>query len=144
MKTSSALLAHNAGNSPVSGEFPAQRPVTRSFDISLICAWINGWVNNREAGGCFTNVSRALKNNLSKFVYCRNRTSYENFILKLCTCAQSHALGTCTKFQLEILTIDVISSIVYFREILLKSSRNVRETTPWWSETPPCSLRHCN
>ena len=24
--------------------------VTRSFDVSLICAWINDWVNNREAG----------------------------------------------------------------------------------------------
>ena len=32
-------------------EFPAQRPVTQSFDVfSLICAWINCWVNNREAG----------------------------------------------------------------------------------------------
>ena len=29
---------------------PPQRPVTRSFDVSLICAWINGWVNNRESG----------------------------------------------------------------------------------------------
>ena len=29
----SALLAICAGNSPVTGEFPAQRPVTRSFDI---------------------------------------------------------------------------------------------------------------
>ena len=28
-----ALLAICAGNSPVSGEFPAQRPVTRSFDV---------------------------------------------------------------------------------------------------------------
>ena len=28
-----SLLAICAGNSPVSGEFPAQRPVTRSFDI---------------------------------------------------------------------------------------------------------------
>ena len=27
------LLAICAGNSPVSGEFPAQRPATRSFDI---------------------------------------------------------------------------------------------------------------
>ena len=50
METFSALLAICAGNSPVSGEVPAQRPVTRSFGISLICAWINGWVNNREAG----------------------------------------------------------------------------------------------
>ena len=50
MKTFSALLALCAGNSPVPGEFPAQRPVTRSFDVSLICARINGWVNNGEAG----------------------------------------------------------------------------------------------
>ena len=33
METFSALLAMCAGNSPVTGEFPAQRPVTRSFDV---------------------------------------------------------------------------------------------------------------
>ena len=33
METFSALLAICVGNSPVSGEFPAQRPVTRSFDV---------------------------------------------------------------------------------------------------------------
>ena len=32
METFSALLAICAGNSPVPGEFPTQRPVTRSFD----------------------------------------------------------------------------------------------------------------
>ena len=32
------------------GEFPAQRPVTRSFDVLLVYAWINDWVNNSEAG----------------------------------------------------------------------------------------------
>ena len=48
----SALLALCARNSPVTGEFPSQRPVTRSFDVSLICALNKrlGWVNNREAG----------------------------------------------------------------------------------------------
>ena len=50
METFSALLVRCAGNSPVPGDFPAQRPVTRSFDVSLICAWINGWVNKRVAG----------------------------------------------------------------------------------------------
>ena len=49
METLSALLAICAGNSSVTGEFPTQRPVTRSFDF-FICAWINGWVNNGEAG----------------------------------------------------------------------------------------------
>ena len=33
METFSALLALSAGNSPVLGEFPAQRPVTRTFDV---------------------------------------------------------------------------------------------------------------
>ena len=33
METLSALLAFCAGNSPVTGEFPAQRPVTRSVDV---------------------------------------------------------------------------------------------------------------
>ena len=33
METFSALLAICAGNSPVPGEFPAQRPVTRNFDV---------------------------------------------------------------------------------------------------------------
>ena len=33
METFSALLALCAGNSPVPGEFPGQRPVTRSFDV---------------------------------------------------------------------------------------------------------------
>ena len=38
------------GNSPVTCEFPSQRPVTRALIFSLICAWINVWVNNHEAG----------------------------------------------------------------------------------------------
>ena len=33
METFSALLAICAGNSPASGEFPTQRPVTQSFDV---------------------------------------------------------------------------------------------------------------
>ena len=47
METFSALLDLCAGNSPVTGEFPAQRPVTRGFDVFFD---LHGWVNNREAG----------------------------------------------------------------------------------------------
>ena len=50
METFSALLAICVGNSPVPGEFPAQRPVTRSFDVFFDLRLINGWVNNRKAG----------------------------------------------------------------------------------------------
>ena len=50
METFSTLLAICAGNSPVPGEFPAQRPVTRSFDVFFDLHPINDWVNNGEAG----------------------------------------------------------------------------------------------
>ena len=51
METFSALLAICAGNSPVPGEFPTQRTVTRSFDVFFFYLHLNKrWVNNREAG----------------------------------------------------------------------------------------------
>ena len=51
MRAYSALLALYAGNSPFTGEFPSQGPVTRSFDVFFdLHQSINGWVNNREAG----------------------------------------------------------------------------------------------
>ena len=50
METFSALVAICAENSSVNGEFPTHRPVTRSFDDSLICAWIVNLLDNREVG----------------------------------------------------------------------------------------------
>ena len=50
METFFPLLALCEGNSPVIGEFPSQRPVTQSFDFSLIWAWTKCWANNRNAG----------------------------------------------------------------------------------------------
>ena len=81
METFSALLAICAGSSPVPGEFPAKRPVTRSFDVSLICAPINGWINNGKAGDlrryrvhCDVIVMRfwwtGTNNTLNALLYC--------------------------------------------------------------------------
>ena len=53
-------------------------------------------------GGCFTDVSWALQNNLVKIYNVRNNIYAENFKLKLCTCAQSIALGKRTKFSLKL------------------------------------------
>ena len=39
-----------AGKSPVPGEFPAQRPVTRSFDVFFDLRVNKRFVNNRGAG----------------------------------------------------------------------------------------------
>ena len=49
METFSALLAICAGNSPATGEFPSQRPVTRSFDVFHYLRLNKRLSNNREA-----------------------------------------------------------------------------------------------
>ena len=43
------VTGHLCGEFIGPGEFPAQRPVTRSFMFPLICVWIHSWENNREA-----------------------------------------------------------------------------------------------
>ena len=49
MGTLSALLALCAGNSPVSRAFPHIGQWRGALTFYLISAWINGWVNKREA-----------------------------------------------------------------------------------------------
>ena len=44
METFSALLAISAGNWPVIGEFPAQRPVTRNLNKRLSKQWWGWWL----------------------------------------------------------------------------------------------------
>ena len=46
----SALLAICAGISPIPGESPHKGQWRGALMFSLICVWINGWVNNRKAG----------------------------------------------------------------------------------------------
>ena len=49
-ETFSALLALCTGNSPVPVNSPHKGQWRGALMFSLICAWINDWVSNREAG----------------------------------------------------------------------------------------------
>ena len=59
METFSALLAICAGNSPVLGEFPAQRPLTRSFDVFFYLR-LNKQLSKQSWGWWFETPSRTL------------------------------------------------------------------------------------
>ena len=59
METVSALLAICAGNSPVSGEFPAQRPVTRGFDVFFDLS-PDKQLSKQSWGWCFETPSHSL------------------------------------------------------------------------------------
>ena len=48
------------GNSPVTGEFPVQRPVTRSFDVVFFCAR-NTRLSKQLAGWWFQTPSRSWR-----------------------------------------------------------------------------------
>ena len=66
METFSALLAICAENSPVPGEFPAQRPVTRSCDLRP-----NKRLSKQSRGRWFETPSRPLwrhRNELTKYI----------------------------------------------------------------------------
>ena len=59
METFSALLAICAGNSPVPGEFPAHRPLTRSFDVFFdLC--LNKRLSKQSWGWWFETLSSPL------------------------------------------------------------------------------------
>ena len=59
METFSALPAICTWNSPVPGEFPAQRPVTRSFDVFFDLR-LNKWLSKQSWSWWFTTLWRPL------------------------------------------------------------------------------------
>ena len=59
MEAFSALLAICAGNSPVPGEFPTQRPVARSFDV-YFDLHPNKWLSKQSWGWWFETLSCSL------------------------------------------------------------------------------------
>ena len=86
METFSALLALCAGNSSVPGEFPAQRPVTRSFDVffglhpikRLSKQWWGCWF---ETPPCSLDVTVMRKEKTSE-IYKKNTSQQTNVMTK--------------------------------------------------------------
>ena len=62
----SALLALCAGNSPVTGEFPSQRPVTRSFDVFFNLR-LNKQLSKQSWGWWVETPSRSLWRNCNVY-----------------------------------------------------------------------------
>ena len=73
METFSTLLALCAGNSPVTGEFPSQRPVTRSFDVFLYFP-LNKQLGKQSKPLWFETSSRSLWSRCNELSYGDNIT----------------------------------------------------------------------
>ena len=79
METFSALLALCAGNSPVTGEFPSQRQVTRSFDV-FFDLHLNKLLSKQSRRLWFGTSSRSLwsHSDVTRFISC---VAHETFPL---------------------------------------------------------------
>ena len=76
MEVFSSLLVLCAGNSPVIGEFPAQRPVTRSFD-AFFDLRLNKWLSKQSWGWWFETPSCSL------WPHCNVYNSFRSLVFRL-------------------------------------------------------------
>ena len=76
METFFASLDLCAGNSPVTGEFPAQRPVTRSFDVFFDLG-LNKRFSKQSWGWRFEIPSRSLWRHCNDYVFLLQFSSSE-------------------------------------------------------------------
>ena len=93
----SALLAICGGNSPVPGEFPTQRPVTRSFDV-FFDLLLNKRLSKQSWGWWFETLSRPLWrhcnasfSDLSQLT--KNKATLSYFWSNLLFRTQMHGIG---------------------------------------------------
>ena len=79
METFSALLALCEGNSPVTGEFPAQRPVTRSFDV-----FFDLRLSEQSWGWWFETPSRSLWRHSNAFTLQQKCHHFDKIVVTGC------------------------------------------------------------
>ena len=94
METFSALLAICVGNSPVSGEFPAQSPVTQSFD-AFFDLRLNKQLSKRSWGWWFETLPRPLWRH-SNGMWTKT-AKYETGVLRSQVCAKMVRTGLKSK-----------------------------------------------
>ena len=84
METFSALLAICAGNSPVPGEFPTQRPVTRRFDVYFDLR-PNKRLSKQSWGWWFETLSCSLWRHRNEVLFAKTRSPWcSSFLMFEC------------------------------------------------------------
>ena len=114
METFSALLAFNAGNSPVTGEFPAQRPVMRSFDV-LFDLRLNQQLSKQRKRRWFEMQSRLLWRHCNAVIkheaQCYSKDSHDFFEVSFDYCHYDDV--TMGGMASQITSLTIVYSTVY-------------------------------
>ena len=123
MEKMSALLVLCAGNSPFTGEFIAQRPVTRSFDVFFDMR-LNKRLSDQSGGWWFEMLSRPLwrhcnryfKQSYSESCYCR--WYLLQLFLKWKRYIEIHFLWILVVTKTPLIWFDNIRPFCYLRPVL--------------------------
>ena len=103
----SVLLALCARNSPVTGEFPQKGQWRRALMFSLICAWLNGWVNNCDAGDL-----RRHRGHYDVTIMSSGSCNYSTRLVHLCTYFTGHTVpGWLTQLSREYHALTTLFSV---------------------------------
>ena len=97
METFSALLALSAGNSPVTGEFPQQRPVARSFDVFVDLRLNKQLIEQSWAGDL--RLRRSFMTSLLWFPLCRGPSLHG--LRYLTVCHDTHGNDAKSTFEMS-------------------------------------------
>ena len=115
----SALLTLSAGNSPITGEFPSQRPVTRSFDVFFhLC--LNKRLSKQSSGWWFETLSRPLWRKCNeKCIPGKKVFKLKWGPVSLFTSSQLDVFGCCPiRYQIQGLVQNCLISIAKVLEML--------------------------
>ena len=145
METFSVLLAICAGNSPASGEFAAQRPVTRGFDVFFdMC--LNKRLRKQTWGWWFETLSRPLwrhcngiscpfiSSKISLVIPNTYNDTPAQRILMLCT--NNCGTGSCKVFHWKHVHLCLVSITILRNKERLQfvfQGRNTGRTIPLWA-----------
>ena len=108
---------------------PPQRPETRSFDVSLICAWTNGWASNRDTGGLRRHCAHYDVTVIAIVIHYFFEVSIKSFY------HLSNFPNSCMVYDLNrIIIVYVVSSTTFLDKIFLETYFHIRVilSTAWW------------
>ena len=114
MERFSALLAIYAGNSPVPGEFPAQRQVTRSFD-AFFDLHPNQRLSKHSWGWWFETPSRPLWRHCNENQFIRHYGTFED----ICACK------TISLYREEVMYLFLTLCTVEHKRMITLNSQHV-------------------
>ena len=133
----SALLAIYAGNPPVIGEFPSQRPVTRSFDVFWDLR-LNKRLSKRSWGWWYETPSRSLWRNSNVKTFFASMSLFEGKGVQRSPLNSNTELSNFIVYQHRQVVDQTIESPVIWNDMILiwrYSNDHMSDPVPVHSQT---------